>query len=91
MSFMAREEVLCKCNCGQALPRNSRYSYLPGHFEAAQSARLATVEAEGRGAPFNPLTQVSADAKYIVRNLVLWLLVLPFLLGLLVWGLSHMK
>jgi hypothetical protein len=33
--------------------------------------------------PFDPLTQVSADAKYIVKSLVLWFFVLPLLLGLL--------
>ena len=36
--------------------------------------------------PFDPLTQVSADAKYIVKNLVLWLLGLPLVLGLLAYA-----
>jgi hypothetical protein len=40
-------------------------------------------------APFNPLTQVSADAKYIVRNLVLWFLVLPAVVGALIWALTR--
>jgi hypothetical protein len=35
---------------------------------------------------FEPLTQVSADAKYIVKNLVLWFLGLPLVLGLLVFA-----
>ncbi len=39
--------------------------------------------------PFDPRTEVSADAKYVVRNLVLWFLVLPPLLALLVWALSN--
>jgi hypothetical protein len=40
-------------------------------------------------APFDPRTQVSADAKYIVRNLVLWFLVLPAVLGALLWAITH--
>jgi hypothetical protein len=39
--------------------------------------------------PFDPRTEVSADAKYVVRNLVLWFLVFPPLLALLVWALSN--
>jgi hypothetical protein len=38
---------------------------------------------------FDLLTQVSADAKYIVRNLVLWFLVLPLLLGVVLWGITR--
>ncbi len=56
----------------------------------------AAIEADERRAaataaatPFNPRTEVSADAKYVVRNLVLWFLVVPALIGLLVWGLSN--
>lgn len=39
--------------------------------------------------PFDPLTQVSADAKYIVKNLVLWFFVLPLLIGILAFGLYY--
>jgi hypothetical protein len=53
-------------------------------------AKIAEEEAARRAAEpavtvkiFDPLTQVSADAKYIVRNLVLWFLVLPMLLAVL--------
>jgi hypothetical protein len=55
----------------------------------------AAIEADDRAVatvaamPFNPKTEVSADAKYVVRRLVLWFLVLPAMLGLLVWGLSN--
>jgi hypothetical protein len=38
---------------------------------------------------FDPRTQVSADAKYIVRNLVIWLLVVPGVLGLATWLLTR--
>jgi hypothetical protein len=38
---------------------------------------------------FDPRTQVSADAKYIVRNLVLWFLVLPAVLGGLWWAITR--
>jgi hypothetical protein len=34
---------------------------------------------------FDPLTQVSADAKYIVRNLVICFLVVPIVLGAIIW------
>jgi hypothetical protein len=54
---------------------------------------VAAVEAEDRArrerlatAVFDPRKEVSADAKYIVKNLVLWFLVLPALLALLIWG-----
>ncbi len=33
--------------------------------------------------PFDRRTEVSADAKYIVKNLVLWFLVAPIVLGIL--------
>jgi hypothetical protein len=52
----------------------------------------AAIEADEQRAAaihFNPRTEVSADAKYVVRNLVLWFLVLPALAGLLVWGVSN--
>jgi hypothetical protein len=38
---------------------------------------------------FDPLVDVSADAKYIVKNLVGWFLVLPLLLGILVFALTR--
>lgn len=52
-------------------------------LEEAEAARSAD-DSELEDEPFDPLTEVSADAKYIVRRLVLWFLVLPVLLGLLI-------
>jgi hypothetical protein len=44
-------------------------------------------------APFDPRTEVSADAKYIahyvVKNLVLWFFVLPLILAAILWVLAH--
>ena len=54
-------------------------------IEADEQRAAATAAAT----PFNPRTEVSADAKYVVRNLVLWFLVFPPLLALLVWALSN--
>lgn len=50
-----------------------------------QSVEISTVaeSVENDKKPFDPLTQVSADAKYIVRSLLFWFLLVPFLLGLL--------
>lgn len=42
-----------------------------------------------QGQAFDPRTEVSADAKYIVKQLVLWLVVFPPILALLVWALIH--
>jgi hypothetical protein len=43
--------------------------------------------------PFDPGTDVSADARFIVRqltwNLVLWFLVVPLILGFLLWAVSR--
>jgi len=50
--------------------------------QAAESAEV-TVRV------FDPLTEVSADAKYIVRRLVLWFLVLPLILGALLWAVTR--
>ncbi len=49
----------------------------------AQSSALAP------DSPFDPRTQVSADAKYIVRNLVFWFLVVPTVLGLVLWAVTR--
>lgn len=38
--------------------------------------------------PFDPRTEVSADAKYLLKNLVLWFLVLPLLLGIAIAALA---
>lgn len=42
---------------------------------------------------FDPLTDVSADARFIVRqltwNLVLWFLVVPLILGFVLWAVSQ--
>ena len=60
-----------------------------------ESSGAAAIQADEQRAaatpakPFDPRTEVSADAKYVVRNLVLWFLVLPPLLALLVWALSN--
>lgn len=51
---------------------------------AAEERRVAAATTS-----FDPKTEVSADAKYIVRNLVLWFLVFPALLGLLAWALAN--
>jgi hypothetical protein len=56
-------------------------------LDEAEAARRATVP-QPIVTPFDPLTQVSADAKYIVRSLVLWFLVLPAVLGLLLWAVT---
>jgi hypothetical protein len=48
--------------------------------------RPATVLEPSREA-FDPLTQVSADAKYIVERLVAWFIGLPLLLGALAYAL----
>jgi hypothetical protein len=34
---------------------------------------------------FDPRTEVSADAKYIVKQLVLWFLVFPPVVAFLIW------
>jgi hypothetical protein len=38
---------------------------------------------------FDPRTDVSADARYVVRNLVLWFLVLPIALGIIIWAVTR--
>ena len=42
----------------------------------------------GPDPPFDPRTEVSADARYVVKYLVLWFFVLPIVLGILALGLS---
>jgi hypothetical protein len=60
-----------------------------------ESPRAAAIRADEQRAaatpanPFDPRTEVSADEKYVVRNLVLWFLALPAFLGFLVWGLPY--
>jgi hypothetical protein len=66
-----------------------------------ESPGAAAIEAEEEAkrvaspaAPFDPRTEVSADARFIVRqltwNLVLWFLVVPLLLGFILWAaVSH--
>lgn len=56
-------------------------------LQQAEDARRAA-EPQPKAAPFDPITQVSADAKYIVKHLVLWFLVLPVVLGVLVWAVA---
>ena len=53
-------------------------------LDEAEASRRAA-EPERKVVTFDPITQVSADAKYIVRNLVLWFLVFPIILGLVLW------
>ena len=38
---------------------------------------------------FDPRKDVSADARYIVRNLVIWFLVIPAVISGLVWALTR--
>jgi hypothetical protein len=38
----------------------------------------------GGGGPFHPRTEVSADARYIVKNLWIIFVALPFVLGILI-------
>lgn len=45
-------------------------------------------DAEAESDTFDPRRDVSADAKYIVKHLVLWFLVLPLLLGIIVLAIS---
>jgi hypothetical protein len=40
-------------------------------------------------ASFDPRVEVSADAKYIVKNLVLWFLIAPIVLGILAFVLYN--
>jgi hypothetical protein len=50
---------------------------------------IATIVAEEearRAKPFDSRTEVSADAKYIVRNLVIWFLVVPIIVGVILWA-----
>lgn len=35
--------------------------------------------------PFDPRTEVSADAKYLLRNLIIWFVALPAALGIVIW------
>jgi hypothetical protein len=46
----------------------------PGEAEAARPVEIRA---------FDPRLDVSADAKYIVKNLVLWFLVAPTVFGIL--------
>ena len=57
-------------------------------LDEAESVQHAA-ESERLPASFDPHTQVSADAKYIVKNLVLWFLVLPALVGLILWAVTR--
>lgn len=52
------------------------------------TATLLDRPAEVEQKMFDPRTDVSADAKYIVKHIVLWFLVLPALVGFLVWGIA---
>jgi hypothetical protein len=36
--------------------------------------------------PFDPRTEVSADAKYIVKKLILWFFVLPLVITIVVFA-----
>jgi len=65
-----------------------------------ESPGAAAIEADEQAkqiasptAQFDPRTDVSADARFIVRqltwNLVLWFLVVPLLLGFVLWAMSR--
>ena len=55
-------------------------------IEREEATRLQTGAAV---TPFDPRTEVSADAKYIVRLLVIWFLIVPTVLGAVLWIASH--
>jgi hypothetical protein len=49
----------------------------------------AAVRADPPRPAFDPATQVSADARYIVKQLVLWFLALPLVLAFGVWAIYN--
>ena len=55
--------------------------------EAARKGFIATkpIQESEEDEPFNPFTDVSADAKYIVHRLIVWFFIVPLLLGILLW------
>jgi len=53
--------------------------------EREERERRATVNLK----LFDPRIDVSADAHYIVRNLVIWFLVVPIGFGIIVWVLTR--
>ena len=55
-------------------------------IEREEATRSQTEAAVTR---FDPRTEVSADAKYIVRLLVIWFLIVPTVLGAVLWIASH--
>jgi len=58
----------------------------PGAVAAEREERARAAQTENKTViAFDPRTEVSADAKYIVRCLVLWLLVLPAAIAAVIW------
>lgn len=53
--------------------------------KAAKTQRLSEQRQELQDNPFDPRTEVSADARHIVLNLWMIFVVLPFLLGLVAY------
>jgi hypothetical protein len=49
----------------------------------------AEPEEARRAMPFDPRLEVSADAKYIVRRLVIWFLLVPVGIGIFLWAISR--
>jgi len=56
----------------------------PISLSAAMSAEEERRAFQRSEPTFDPRSEVSADAKYIVRSLVLWFLALPAVVGLLI-------
>lgn len=48
-------------------------------------AETGSPKAPANNLGFDPRTEVSADAKYIVRNLLLWFLIVPLAVAVLIW------
>jgi hypothetical protein len=58
--------------------------------EEREEQRLrATQTEEIESKPFNPRTEISADARYLLRNLVLWFLALPVGLAIVLWAITR--
>ena len=53
--------------------------------------RKALKDAADATLPFNPRTDISADARYLWTRIFIWFWVIPAVLGLLVFLLSQMK
>ena len=62
----------------------------PGAVLAEREEKARAAFAENKVViAFDPRTEVSADAKYIVKCLVFWLLVLPTAFAVVIWLISR--